>query len=105
MQNKIKEIEKACQRANPECSKSKIRACEEYPDDMHRYGAITFEPYTLSDVLLAMPSKVYINSNGKFGHFHKHDHFRPQVAWNFLDDSLDSQSKETIEFIHNLLKE
>ena len=59
-------------------------------------------PITLEHVLMAMPDKIYINSDGSFGHFHKHDHFSPRVFW-ALGKPLSDQSQETIDFLGEVL--
>lgn len=67
------------------------------------YIKILGRPITLEDVLIVLPEKLYVNSKtGKFGHFHNHDHFNPPVYWK-LNKPLDQQSKETIDFLYNLI--
>lgn len=129
MENKIKEIREACIKANPEivelgwgCEVEMINNITdiEYTklvvgdivrvnDDRWMHcGLSTFNkdsytiigrPIRLADVLLAVNEAD--NPHSIDG---DKDHENVMWKWNWKDDNLNNQSPETINFIHNLLK-
>ena len=96
-QQKIKDIQKACIKANPEINNRDCSVCGKFP--------LVF-PIRLADVLLAIRSsnkvvdllmtydkKLLITKDGDGSY------------WNLKDDDLKHQSEETLDFLYKIICE
>lgn len=106
MDKKLEAIRRACIKANPNKNWSFTREC----DCPSREDIQVSLPYTLSDVLLAIETKTRKQKNlysfeiafpALFRIFYDTINW---TDWNLLNDRLDVQSPETIDFLFNLLK-
>lgn len=104
-QDKIKEIREACIKANPEIAKRNDR-------DLGNglVGTCLCIPnFSLADVLLAIKkfnikwNEIEMCPSGMFSGSYYDWEYEP-IFWNLKDNNLDHQKKETIDFIHDLLK-
>lgn len=89
MKDKIDKIRKACIKANPEKD----------------FSFLTGDFVHLADVLLAMPVGYFVKSDdGYFMQYTETDYpLCQECFWNLKENSLELQSEETINFIHELL--
>lgn len=112
-QNKLQFIREKCIEANPEKMWDDPGNCKRcWADDFSQTCSCPTEeqrkvPVRLADVFLALKENSHQVQFSKLGQKHYKD--LQDVGWwmrfwNLKDDNLDHQSKETIDFIHGLLK-
>ena len=108
---KIEKIREKYIEANPEIEKEKeidnVNINNPEGDPMEDFSAYKYDrPIRLADVLLAISVKdpkihYGITDDGQFINIFDDSSF---PWWDLKNDNLESQSKETIDFIHELLK-
>lgn len=89
-------IREACVKANPE-----IVVWSPTVNEKERKAP---RPIRLADVLLAIPEGFALDSQGYFCEGDYNGYVPNGLKWNLRNDSLESQSKDTIKFIASLLK-
>lgn len=99
-------IREACIKANPEIEKRRDweKVDPQFIGTEKGIEYLSEAPIRLADVLLAieMPCGAWITSTD-FHCFHAADTDEELVTWNLRQDSLESQSPETLEFLAGLL--